>query len=229
MNCILIDDEPLARETLEEYLSQIDNVQIKGSFEDPLGAMEYLRKNSIDLIFSDIKMPEMSGISFLRSLESPPLVVFITAHPDFAVEGFELDVLDYILKPYSFNRLLKSVNKAQEILDHTNIHGFNNQYMKIKDRNKTLFVKYNDIHYIEGMKDYVRIINNDKTIVAMYTMKELEKTLPASKFIRIQKSFIINIEMIKSVDKIKVLLKQDNKEIPIGLQYRNAFFKKLKI
>jgi len=229
MKCIIIDDEPHARETLEDYLSKIEDVEVAGVFKDPVAAMEYVQHNTTDLIFTDITMPEMSGISFLRSLESPPLVVFITAHPDYAVEGFELDALDYIMKPYPFPRLLKAVNKAREVLDQQPARGSANQYMKIKDRNKTLLLKYSDIHYFEGMKDYVRIINNDKTIIAMYTMKELEKILPSSTFIRVQKSFIINIDMIKSVDKIKVFLKQDNREIPIGLQYKDAFFKRLEI
>lgn len=229
MTCILIDDEPHARETLEDYLSRIPGLELKGSFQDASGAIAYLQEHSVDLVFSDISMPEMSGTDFLRSLQSPPLVVFVTAHSDFAVEGFELDVLDYIVKPYSFSRLDKAVNKAHEYLRHHHNGGVDQDCLKIKDRNKTVLLKHDDIHYIEAMKDYVRIINADKTIVTMCTMKELERTLPGNRFMRIQKSYIINIEKIRSVDKIKVVLKQDNKEIPIGLQYRSAFFKKINI
>lgn len=229
MICIIIDDEPHAREILEDYLSQIPGLELKGSFNDAIGAIAYLQEHSIDLVFSDISMPEMSGTDFLRSLQSPPLVVFVTAHSDFAVECFELDVLDYILKPYSFSRLNKAVNKALEYLRHHHSTRFDQDCLKIKDRNKTVIIKYDDIHYIEAMKDYVRIINADKTITTMCTMKELEKILPGNRFIRIQKSYIISIEKIRSVDKIKVILKQNNKEVPIGLQYRNAFFKKINI
>ena len=232
IKCLLIENDGPAREKLEGYIRKFPFLKLRGSFHDPLETMDILNNEVIDLIFSDIQMPEMNGTSFLRALKNPPYVIFITAHADYAIEAFELDVLDYILKPYAFERFLKAVNKAKNIIS---LNKNNKQpviqkdYMAVKDRHKTLLIKFIDIYYVEGMKDYVKIITDEKGIISLYTMKEMETLLPASKFLRVQKSYIVNLDYIKSLEATKAILKTSGTEIPIGLQYRDAVYEKFDI
>src|SRR5690606_7556871 len=156
INCILIDDEPLAWETLEEYISKVPYLKLLDSFDDPLEAMAIINSQAVDLIFSDIQMPEMDGISFLKSLRNPPFIIFITGHPGFAVEGFELDILDYIIKPFSFERFLRSANKAQKAIgSNKKIEDLPIEYIPISDGHKTFLVRHKDIYCIQGQEDYL--------------------------------------------------------------------------
>lgn len=229
INCIIIDDEPLARVTIEDYIKKFPFLNLVGRFENPLEAMAEIEKSQIDLIFSDIHMPELTGIEFLKLLKDPPYVIFITAYPNHAVEGFELEVLDYIIKPFSLERFTKAINRAKRGMEYRFRKTDEDEYLKIKDGSKTVFLKYSDIYYVEGMKDYVKIYNKDKPVVTMATLKAMEERLPSDTFIRVQKSFIINKDMIISVDATKVLLNPSRLEIPIGLLYRSAFFKKINL
>lgn len=230
INCIVIDDEPLARNTIESYIKKIPSLVLLGSFENPLEAFHILDTVQVDLIISDIQMPDMTGIEFLKVLKNPPFAIFITAHPQFAVEGFELEVLDYIVKPYSLERFAKAIQRAQKGIAYRYTKSMGeDEYLKVKDGNKTIFLKYNDIDYIEGMKDYVKIHNINKSIVTMTTLKSLEQLLPKEGFIRVQKSYIINIKKIVSVESSKVILTLNRFEIPIGLLYRNELFRRLQL
>jgi len=231
INCILIDDEPFARETLEEYISKVPYLNLLDSFDDPLEAMTIINSQTVDLIFSDIQMPEMDGISFLKSLRNPPFIIFITGHPGFAVEGFELDILDYIIKPFSFERFLRSANKAQKTieLNSMNIDDSKKEYFPIFDGHKTFLVKHKDIYCIQGQEDYLRVKTIEKEFMIKKTMKEMENSLPSESFIRIQKSYIVNINYIKFFDAVEVALVVPDHTLPIGLKYRDAFLKKLNI
>ena len=230
IKCLIVDGDAFARETLRGYIEKFSFLTLKGCFASPLQAIEMLNIQTIDLVFSDIRMPGMDGTSFLKAIKDPPYVIFVTSHSDYAIEAFELDVVDYILKPYTFERFLKAINKAKRIIALSNNKiSSQKDFMTIKDRHRTLLVKFIDIYYIEGMKDYVRIITDEEQIISQCTMKQMENLLPASKFLRLQKSYIVNLDYIKCVDATKATLKTSHVEIPIGLQYRNEVYKKLDI
>lgn len=231
INCILIDDEPFARETLEDYISKVPYLNLLDSFDDPLEAMAIINSQTVDLIFSDIQMPEMDGISFLKSLRNPPFIIFITGHPGFAVEGFELDILDYIIKPFSFERFLKSVNKAQITIELNSKRNDDStkEYFPIFDDHKVFLVKHKDIYCIQGQEDYLKIKTVEKQFMVKKTMKDFEKSLPSESFVRIQKSYIVNINFIKYFDAVELTLTVPGHVLPIGLKYRDQFFKKLNV
>jgi DNA-binding LytR/AlgR family response regulator len=230
IKCLIIDGDAFARETLRGYIEKFSFLTLKGAFSSPLQAIEMLHRQTIDLIFTDIHMPGIDGTSFLRAVKDLPYVIFVTSHSGYAIEAFEFDVVDYILKPYTFERFLKAINKAKRIIALSNNKiNFQKDFMTIKDRHRTLLVKFINIYYIEAMKDYVRIITDEEQIISQCTMKEMENLLPASKFLRLQKSYIVNLDYIKSVDATKATLKTSHVEIPIGLQYRNEVYKKLDI
>jgi len=229
INCILIDDEPLARETLEEYIQKVPYLKLLGSFDHPLDAMSIINSQVVNLIFSDIEMPEMDGISFLRSLRNPPFVIFITAHRGFAIEGFELDILDYILKPFSFERFLKATNKAQKAIESHERGSLKLDYFPINDGHKTVLVRYSDVFYIQGYEDYIKIKTSERELTVRKTMKTVEQDLPPEQFVRIQKSYIVNIGYIKNIDATKVTLTVLDIVLPLGLQYRDAFYQRLGI
>jgi len=226
---ILIEDEPLPRERLEKIVKKIDVLQLLGVFENPMEVMEMVESTEIDLILSDIQMPEMNGISFLRSLENPPFIIFITGHSEYATDCFELDVLDYIMKPVTEQRLYKGIEKVKRALEYKRNSQVKLDYIKIKDRNRTAFLKPSEILYVRGWGDYVKIFTIDGVTTLTYTMKEMEQMLPWKYFIRIQRSYIVNTEHISSVDATKVFLKKYSETLPIGLQYRKEFYKRMGI
>jgi|GEM_PF-175984 len=234
---ILIEDEPLARENCMRLVRKSGLLDLIGVFENPIDAMPIVESGKAELILSDIQMPEMDGISFLRSLEQPPFVIFITGYPDFAVDGFELDVLDYIIKPLTEQRFFKAVEKVRKALDY-NRSNDREEYVKIKDRNQTTFLKPEEIFYARGWGDYSKLNTIDSEVTLTRSLKEMESILPKKYFIRIQRSFIVNIRQIASVDATKVTLKKNikgtsGKEIketlPIGLQYRKNFYDRMGI
>lgn len=229
INCLIIDDEPLARETLEDYIVRIPFVNLLGSFEDPMEAMEVISSTKVDLVFSDIQMPEITGISFLKSLKQPPLFIFVSGHPVYAAESYELDVVDYIVKPFSFERLLKSVNKARASLASGQDDLLFKEYFTIKDRTRNVVVRYEEIHYLEGCKDYVIVATSEKEHMVLDTMKHMESVLPKKTFLRVQKSYIVNLAYVKAVSPTTVIMKGSIKDIPIGLQYRDNLYKMLDI
>lgn len=230
VKCLLIDNDLLSCEKLEGFVRKIPFLDLKGIFHSPLDAMDVLDNEAIDLIISDVQMPEMSGTSFLKALKHPPSVIFITANAEYAIEAFELDALDYILKPYTFERFFKAVNKARtNIVLNQHPYIFHKDFLTVKDRHRTLFIKFGDIYYVEGMGDYVKIITEERVIISLYTMKEMENLLPSAKFLRIQKSYIVNLDYVRSLESTKAVLKTTGIEIPIGLQYRSAVYEKFDI
>lgn len=225
MKALIIDDEPLAQEVIETYINQMPNLELVGKCLNAFEANEKLKSNDVDLIFLDIQMPEINGIDFLKSLSSPPLVIFTTAFSEHAVEGFELNAVDYLLKPISVDRFMKAVNKAEEVFEKNG--GESNtetdEYMFVKADKKLIRVNFEDIIYIEGLKDYVIIKLANSRIITLQTMKSLEAKLPSKYFKRIHRSYIMNIKKIKAVmgNMVEVIEKGEPKHIPIGKNYRD--------
>ncbi|MCW3462841.1 LytR/AlgR family response regulator transcription factor [Chitinophaga nivalis] len=205
ITCLVVDDEPYARDLMENYIARIPFLQPVAFCENAFDAIDVLQRQSVDLLFSDIQMPNINGIEMIRSLSNPPFVVFTTASPAYAITGFELDAVDYLVKPISFERFLKAVNKArshiqqkkqqfvQEVVKQQPNHLF------VKDGYKLSKVLFEDIYYVEGMKDYIKIVCKQKNIITYMRMKVIEDTLPPDQFVRIHKSYIVRIQAIRSI------------------------------
>lgn len=236
INVIIVDDEPLAQEVLETYVEKMPELNLVQKCSNALEANEALKNHEIDLMFLDIQMPQLTGIDFLKTLAHPPLVIFTTAYPNYAIEGFELNALDYLLKPISLERFMKAVNKAieqvdmqrrleenQEEEDETapTVEG-NPDFIFVKADKKLVKVNYRDIIYIEGLKDYVIIRQDADRVITLQTMKSLEKKLPQDHFKRIHRSFIVNLDRINAIvgNMVEVVEKGKPKHLPIGKNYR---------
>ncbi len=225
---IIVDDEPLAINVIEKYISKLPEINLVGSFENAIDANKFLNKNDVDLIFLDIKMPEITGIEFLQSLKHPPLVVFTTAFSNYALESYNLDAVDYLLKPIPFDRFLKAVNKVIDRLGDTEGEDhFRDDYFFVKADKKLIKVNYEDIIYVEGLKDYVIIRMEKSRVITLQTMKSLEDKLLAHLFQRVHRSFIVNTEKINSIvgNMVEVSEKGEEKLIPIGKNYKNDLMK----
>jgi DNA-binding LytR/AlgR family response regulator len=221
LNCVIIDDEPLAREGLANYVREVDFLSLSGTGENPLELLPMLDTGTIDLIFLDIQMPKMSGIDFLKILQKPPMVVITTAYPSFALEGFQLNVLDYLLKPITFERFFKAASKAREyhkLLNKSATGDEQDDYCFIKCGNKYEKILFADILYVEGMQNYANIYTVKGKYVTMLSLKSLEDNLGPS-FIRVHKSYIASISKINSVEGNELFI-QDVK-IPISRNFRD--------
>ena len=219
---LIIDDEPLAREILESHAAQIPELEVLASCGNALEANEIVQSTEVDLLFLDIQMPQISGLDWLRSLRTPPLVIFTTAFSEYAVEGFELNAIDYLLKPIAFDRFLKAVNKAKEQLRSRKPEAGSDQYMFVKADKKLVKVSFEDIVYIEGLKDYVIIRLEQDRVITLQTMKSLEEKLPQNIFRRIHRSYIVNVDKIEAIvgNMVEVMEKNQAKHLPIGKNYR---------
>ncbi len=230
MTCIVIDDEPLARQGMEINIGQLSSLELLGSFSNPIAASDFLRKQNADLIFLDINMPELSGLDFLKSLRDAPLVIFTTAYPQYALESYELDAIDYLVKPIRIERFLKAVNKAENHLRLLQQESNTNQVEKIED--DFVFIKadrkyfkifFKDILYIEGLKDYVVIYTADNKIITSMNVKTIASQLPPAIFARVSKSYIVNVQHIASFDNELIYVKDI--EIPLGQSFKDDFLK----
>lgn len=229
IKAIIVDDEPLALEVLETYIQQLPNMTLVAKCENAFQANEALKNGGVDLMFLDIQMPQLSGIDFLKTLSNPPAVIFTTAYPDYAVEGFELNAVDYLLKPISLERFLKAVNKVSEKLnakksDHEDVAPDEQEdYFFVKADKKFVKVHFDDILYIEGLKDYVIIRHETGRIITLQTMKSLEDRLPDTKFRRIHRSYIVNIRKMNAIVGNMVELTEGGKlkQLPIGKNYKD--------
>lgn len=228
IKAIIVDDEPLAQDVLETYIEKLPDIELICKCGNAFEANEALKEDNIDLMFLDIQMPQLTGVEFLKSLSNPPVVIFTTAYPDYAVEGFELDAVDYLLKPISLERFMKSVNKASEIIkarksEHSHDNNEEKDFFFVKADKKLIKCNYNDILYIEGLKDYVIIRQENSRIITLQTMKSLEAKLPADKFMRIHRSYIVNIDRIEAIvgNMVEVIEKGQAKHLPVGKNYRD--------
>lgn len=225
---ILVDDEPLALDIMESFVAKMPNLELVQRCDNAISAMEVLQTKEVDLIFLDIQMPQITGIEFLRSLRNPPLVVFTTAFPEYAIEGFELDAVDYLLKPISLDRFMKAVNKVSERIQlkkqsNSTIEEIGEDYFFVKSDKKLIKVNFAEIIYIEGLKDYVIIRMENNRIIALQTMKSLEDKLQMLNFRRVHRSYIVNVDKIQAIDgnSLEVIEKGQIKSIPIGKNYRD--------
>lgn len=230
MTCIIVDDEPLARQGMELNIANVSALQLLGSFSNALAASDFLRKEKVDLMFLDINMPELSGLDFLKSLRDAPMVVFTTAYPQYALESYELEAIDYLVKPIRIERFLKAVNKAENYLKLLQQDGNNSQVEKIEDDyvfikadRKYFKIYFKDILYIEGLKDYVVIYTSDAKIITSMNVKTIAAQLPAAIFARVSKSYIVNTLHISSFDNELIYI--NNHEIPLGQSFKDDFIK----
>ena len=224
ISCLIVDDEPLARNLMTDYVSKVSYLSLVKACSSPLEALDILRTTQIDLIFLDVQMPQITGLAFLKSLQRKPQVILTTAYSQYALEGYELDVTDYLLKPVTFERFLKAVDKVSARLTKAPEAATpekKDDYIFVKDGTKLVKIRWDDILYVEGLKDYVTIHTPQQKIVSLQRLKVLEDQLPAQKFMRIHNSFIISLAAIKTIQKDKVQIGES--WIPIGDTYRKGF------
>jgi DNA-binding LytR/AlgR family response regulator len=230
--CLIIDDEPLAIKLIRTHLSKLDSFEVAGECKNALKAVEFLKNESIDLIFLDINMPEITGLDFLRSIPDPPYVIITTAYREYAMDGYDLDVVDFLLKPISFERFLKAINRFCN-RTRPSLNGSNNnsephkeRYIYIQDGKNIFKLLSEDIFYFEGYGEYVKVITTNKTFVVRESLTEFEHKLSADSFLRVHKSYIINLSKVTGFSSVHVLLK--NTELPLGRIYRDKVMKTLK-
>jgi DNA-binding LytR/AlgR family response regulator len=231
LRCLAVDDEPFALKLIADDIARVPFLELCCTYSSPLEALEYVKKEKVDLLFLDIQMPLLKGTQFLRSLEHVPLVIFTTAYEEYALEGFELDVVDYLMKPIPFDRFLKAVNKAyQQFLLHkgkgTAKQSPQEQFFFVHAEYKEIKIFFDDVLYVEGLKDYVKIFiqGQSRPILTRLNLKAMEAKLPAQQFCRIHNSFIISLSKIESSQKSQVFIKQQ--AIPVGDKYAADFRKK---
>ncbi len=223
--CLIVDDEPLAIKLIRNHLSKLDNFTITDEARNAVEAMKILEKYQVDLIFLDINMPKITGIELLKSLQNPPKVIIISAHKEYAIDGFELDVVDYLLKPISFDRFLKAVNKYKSAIQRVNsgeryIHNTNNDnIISIRDNKKTHNIKLENILYIESLREYIKIHTIHNTIMVKCALSKIEDYLPLDYFIRIHKSYIVSINKVELFTATFVQINKKN--IPIGRSFKS--------
>ncbi len=229
IKCMAIDDEPLALQQLAGYIRKIPYLKLEAECSSALDALTVLEEKSIDLIFVDINMPDLNGLEFVKSLDKKPLIIFTTAHSEYAIEGFKVDATDYLLKPFSFAEFSKAAAKARTqfelITGSSERLESNNDFLFIKSDYKMVRINLNDIKYIEGMKEYVRIhLTNQKPVMTLLSMKALEEKLPADKFMRIHRSYIVNLNKVTTVERFRIVF-DDKIRIPVSENYKDKFLK----
>ncbi len=228
ITCIIVDDEPLARDIIENYVSRIDNLELLASCGDALEAFNIISKQHIDLVFLDIQMPEVTGIDFLKELNPAPKVIFTTAYSDYAVDAFNLEAIDYLLKPIAFSRFLKSVNKTFKQLTPIDTLASNHDhetsyldafiYLKVEKKMQKVFLK--DIQYIESLRNYIKIKTRDREVTALKSISSIQDILPIKKFLRVHRSFIIGIDYVDAFSPSEIDIK--GAKIPVGRNYKDA-------
>lgn len=227
IKCLVVDDEPPAREILKQHIAGVDALELSGTCANAVEAISFLKDHPVDLIFLDIQMPQLLGTNFIRTLKSPPKVIFTTAFRKYALEGFELDAVDYLLKPISFERFLKGINKVMQInypIDYPfstpkeNHKETGNPFLYFRADRKMVKVFLNDILFIEALKDYIKIVTPSRTIITKYVLTTLAELLPADEFLRIHKSYIVAINKIESFNTDSIQIAKH--ELPIGRLYK---------
>lgn len=225
-NVLIVDDEFLARKLLSEYVSKIDFLELIDTCPDATKAMEVLNNQNIDILLLDIQMPDISGMEMLKLINNKPAVILTTAYSEYAVDAFSIGVVDYLLKPFDYARFLQAINKAVNLKSkNQDSSEISNDYMMIKADYKLYKVNYDDLLFIEGQHEYVTFHTKTKRITALYSLKNLEDTLPKDKFVRTHKSFIVSIRNIEDIDKANVTVAGN--KIPVGASYRDALIERL--
>lgn len=229
IKCVIVDDEPLALQLMENYASKVPFIELLSTFTNSKEALKFIENEPVDLLFLDIHMPDVNGIDLLKGIDKNTMAVFCTAYPDFALQGYELRVIDYLLKPFSFERFMKAAFMAHEQFAlkkasaKKQTHELESEFIFVKSEYSLVKINVADIILMEGLKDYIKIfmVNNPKAILTLQSLRALEEKLPSNSFCRIHKSFIINLKYLQSVQKNSVNI--NNREIPIGNQFKDAF------
>jgi len=225
INCLIIDDEPLAIDLLESYISKVSTLNLVAKCSEPLASLDHFDKHQIDLLFIDIQMPDISGIDFFKTLHKKPEVIFTTAFAEYALTGFELNAIDYLLKPFSFERFVSAVNRAKDFIDYKNNKTSNSRdYFFINAAHKIHKIFYNDILYLEGLKDYTKLhlAGSTAPLLILQNLKYFEDFLPKNEFVRIHRSYIVPIGKLSILTKKTVTIEHNT--IPVGDNYRDRFF-----
>ena len=227
MTIVAVDDEPLALQLISNYVEKIPTLQLVGKFVNPLEAAKFLEENTVDIILLDVQMPDLNGIEFARQLASGPKVIFTTAYRKYAVEGFKLEVVDYLVKPFSFDDFDKAIHKAEKLIklekrSYEQIES-NNEFLFLKSNYKIKRLNFNDIQFIEGYNDQVKIftVSSTDSIQSQITLKAIEAKLPSDKFMRVHRSFIVNLGMVNTIDRGRIVF--GKVYIPVGDQYKEKF------
>ncbi|WP_297094560.1 LytTR family DNA-binding domain-containing protein [uncultured Draconibacterium sp.] len=226
---IAIDDEPLALQLVTSYVNKTPILELAGAFDNPIDAMEFLDQNEVDLIFLDIEMPDLNGLEFTRILTNKPKIIFTTAYEKYALQGFKLDAIDYLLKPFSYEEFYKATEKAKKQIGYERAEkkgdevDSNHEFLFLKSEYKIRRINFNDIIYIEGLKDYVKVFLKDepKPIMSLSSLKALEAKLPEEKFMRVHRSFIVNLEKIDTIERSRIVF--GKVYIPVSEQYKEVF------
>lgn len=227
ISTIAIDDEPLALKLLSGYITKTPFLSLEGEFDNPLAAIEFLEHTAVDLIFLDIHMPDLNGIEFVRALASNPKIVFTTAYEKYAIEGFKLEAMDYLLKPFSYEEFLVAAQKAKKQIEleqkATITIEANNEFLFLKSDYKIRRINFDDILYIEGLKDYVKVYlrNEPKPLLTISSMKQIEAKLPVTRFMRVHRSFIVNLSRIETIERFRIVF--GKVYIPVSDQYKDKF------
>lgn len=234
--CLVIDDEPLARDLMRSHIEKLENFEICAECGDAMKALQEIHKHKIDLMFMDIQMPQITGVEFLKTLKNPPKVIITTAYREYALDGFELDVVDYLLKPITFERFLKSINKYYQttqdeipnVKPGTVSNGIAEEaFIYVKENKKVVKVHLNEILYVEGLSEYVQIHTAEKKIITKTSMTNMSDKLPDSSFMRIHKSFIVSLAKIEAFTSSSIEV--PGKELPIGRSFKNAVLEVLQV
>lgn len=225
-NVLIVDDEFLARKLLQEYVQKVDSLNLVDCCPDAIKAMDTLRREKIDILLLDIQMPDLTGLDLLKTIDNQPATILTTAYSDYAVDAFTLGVVDYLLKPFDFLRFLQAINKAIEHVSLSeNATSKSPDYIMVKADYKLYKINYEDLLYIEGQREYVTFHTQSKRITALFSLKNLEDTLPADKFVRVHKSFIVSLHYIEDINKTTVTVAGN--KIPIGESYRDDLIARL--
>lgn len=229
INCIAIDDEPLALKQIEGYISKTPYLQLANSFDNAIQALEYLQDNQVDLMYVDINMPDLNGMEFVKSLTNAPKVIFTTAYSEYAIEGFKVSAIDYLLKPIGYADFVKASEKAKTLIelesDNTPELTQNSEFIFIKSEYKIVKIRLADIKYLESMREYVRIhLLNAKPIMTLSSMKKIEQLLPKQFFMRVHRSYLVNLEQVSTIERNRIVF-DSNTYIPVSEQYQSEFKK----
>jgi len=224
ISCIAIDDEPLALNLMKEYISKVSFLDMKASFTDAVEAAAWLEKEKVDLVFLDIQMPDINGIQFYNSMAQKPMVIFTTAFSEYAVEGFNVNAIDYLLKPFEYDRFVKAVYKAKEYYEFTINQEIRLSSIFVKADYQLVKINLKDVLFIEGLDDYIRIhLPENKTILTLMSLKAIAEKLPQNEFVRIHRSYIVPLGRIEKISSKKIEIA--GREIPVGISYADEFFK----
>lgn len=225
MNCIIVDDDDASRKVLSQLASQVEDLTVVATCASPVEAVKVIGKQEIDLVFLDIEMPEMTGLDLLKALDRKPQVIFTTSHKEYAVDAYELDVIDYLIKPVTLPRFLKAVAKTKNLADSRDTVSAEREYFFIKKDSVLTKVPIKDILWIEALGDYITVHTKDQRFIIHATLKSVEAKLPSSKFVRVHRSFIIQLDNVKKVEDTTIYI--NDTAIPVGALYRDNFIKRL--